>query len=234
MFDYKAVIAQAIKQPIFTEPPIPWTEKLRIKVKPAMVKEGERYWRAICGYHLPESGGNPNIYLSAVDEKGVIMHPQTAGRLMVFGWDWEGRKPNERNQPVVGDKQPSEPSANISLGKNQIVTVWVEDSVPSDRVYNLRSDWPGAVFHSATFVAFQLTVAGKETRPTPQPPPLPVPPTPKPPVPTVPPTPPPTPEPQPPPPTEPTVPPYGSEYLRGYRAGVVYAREKIRSLLNKL
>lgn len=210
MFDYKAIITRAMKQPFFDTAPIPWSEKLQIHVKPTMVEEGEKYWRAICGYHLPDSGGNPNIYLSAVDEKGAIIHSQTTGKMPVFGWDWEGRRPNENARPVNGDKPITEPSANINLGKNQIVEVWVQDSIPSDRVHNLRSDWPDAVYHSATFVCFQLSIAGKEPQPSPSMPP------------------------EPPPPTQPPLPPFGSEYEQGYRAGVIYAREKIRSLLNKL
>lgn len=214
VFDYKAIIARAIKRPFFDTAPIPWSEKLQIHVKPTMVKDGEKYWRAICGYHLPDSGGNPNIYLSAVDEKGTIIHQQTAGKVPVFGWDWEGRRPNENARPVNGDKPITEPSANINLGKNQIVEVWVVDSIPSDRVYNLRSDWPDAVYHSATFVAFELSIAGNEVQPPPVPPI--------------------DPEPNTPPPTEPSVPPYGSEYERGYRAGIVYARKRITEILNKL
>lgn len=215
-FDYKAIISRAIKQPFFDTAPIPWAEKLQIHVKPAMVKDGEKYWQAICGYHLPNSGGNPNIYLSAVDEKDRIIHQQTTQTVAVFGWDWEGRRPSERNNPVKGDKQPSEPSANINLGKNQIVTVWVEDSIPSDKVYNLRSDWPDAVFHSATFVAWKLTVAGTEPHPSPIP------------------EPPPKPIPEPPPPGPGPIPDPDSEYREGLRDGLKYVVEQITQALNKL
>lgn len=84
---------------------------------------------------------------------------------MIFGWDWEGRYPTQRHDPVRGDKGINEPFANINLGKNQIVKVWVEDSIPSDKVYNLRSDWPDALYHSATFVCWQLQIGIEEPPP---------------------------------------------------------------------
>lgn len=166
-FDYKNIIQRAIGQPFFDTAPSPWSELLQIKVEPANVPAGQSYWRAICGYHLPDSGGNPNIYLAAVDQQGQVIH-----NTIKFGWTWEGRRPNERADPVRGDKPPNEPPANINLGKYQIVTVWVDDVFDSDRVYNLRSDWPGALFHTATFVAWQLSVKGDAPKP-PEPDPAP-------------------------------------------------------------
>jgi len=166
-FDYRAIIKRAIAQPFFDTSPGQYAELLQIKVSAAIVLPGQPYWRAICGYHMTpaEAGGNPNVYLSAVNKVGQVEIPQTTGRLMVFGWDWEGRQPNQRHDPVKGDKGINEPSANINLGRNQIVTVWVEDTIPSDRVYNLRSDWPDALFHTGTFVCFQLTTSGTDPLP---------------------------------------------------------------------
>jgi hypothetical protein len=167
-FDYRAIIAHAMVAPFFDTAPPPWSLMLQIRVEQVSVPDGQPRWEAICGYHLPNSGGNPNIYLSAVNQAGIVEHPQTTGKLMMFGWDWEGRRPGQRHDPVKGDKPLSEPSANINLGRGQIATVWVEDSIPSDKVYNLRSDWPDAVYHSATFVCFRL-VTGTPPPPEPEP-----------------------------------------------------------------
>ena len=168
-FDYRAIIARALVAPFFDTAPPPWSEKLQIKVERVNIPDGEPRWEAICGYHLSpaEGGGNPNIYLSAVNQAGIVEHPQTTVNLAVFGWDWEGRRPDQRHDPVKGDKPLSEPSANINLGRGQIATVWVEDSIPSDKVYNLRSDWPDAVYHSATFVCFRLATGGAVPEPEP-------------------------------------------------------------------
>lgn len=168
MFNYRQIIVEALVRPVFSIPPAPYTDLLRMTVQPAVVSSGP-YWRAICAYHIPDVK-NPNIYLSAVSPQGVPIHLETTGDIAMFGWDWEGRKPNERAAPVRGDKQINEPSANINMGKGQICTVWVDDNLPSDRVKNIRSDWPSALYHSATFVCWQLTLAGTAPPPVDLPP----------------------------------------------------------------
>jgi hypothetical protein len=142
---------------------------LQIKVTPAVVSPGEAVWRAICGYHIPQSGGNPNVYLSGITEDGQVIISQTTGQMLTFGWDWEGRRPWEPARPVKGDKGIDEPSANINLGKGQIATVWIIDSIPSDKVFNLRTDWPDALYHASTFVCFRYTTGNTSIPPTPLP-----------------------------------------------------------------
>ena len=170
-FDYQAIIKRAELKPFFDTSPGQYAELLQIKVTPAIVEPGAAVWRAICGYHIPDSGGNPNVYLSAINEAGIVELPQTTGRLMTFGWDWEGRRPWEPARPVKGDKGIGEPSANINLGKNQIATVWVIDDIPSDKIYNLRTDWPDALYHTSTFVCFKYTTGNTPTPPNPPLPP---------------------------------------------------------------
>lgn len=171
-FDYRAIIRQAEAKPFFDTSPGQYDSLLQIKVSLADVPSGSLVWRAICGYHIPESGGNPNIYLSAINEAGEVITPKTTGEMVVFGWDWEGRRLWEPARPVNGDKDINEPSANVNLGKGQIVTVWVMDDIASDRVYNLRSDWPSAVYHTSTFVCFKLTSTGQTVTPPVDPPPV--------------------------------------------------------------
>lgn len=168
-FDYQAIIKRAEVKPFFDTSPGQYADLLQIRVTPVIVEPGAAVWRAICGYHIPDSGGNPNVYLSAVNESGVVELLETTGRVMVFGWDWEGRRPWEPARPVRGDKGINEPSANINLGKNQIATVWVIDDIPSDKVFNLRTDWPDALFHTSTFVCFKYTTSSPPDPPPPPP-----------------------------------------------------------------
>lgn len=166
-FDYRAIIRRAEEKPFFDTSPGQYANLLQIRVTPAIVPSGAPVWRAICGYHIPSSGGNPNICLSAINEAGQVIIPSTTGQMMVFGWDWEGRRPWEPARPVNGDKGINEPSANINLGKGQIATVWVLDSIPSDKVFNLRTDWPDALYHTSTFVCFRYTTSDTPIPPDP-------------------------------------------------------------------
>lgn len=162
-FDFQAIIKRAIAQPFFDTSPGEWADELQIRVTPAIVADGQPYWQAICGYNMSneEGGRNPAIYLAALDEKGVIIRPPA--HMSVFGWTWEGRRPNEPARPVNGDKGANEPPANITLGKKQIATIWVIDDIPSDQVFNLRTDWPQAVYHTSTFICWQRTIKGSST-----------------------------------------------------------------------
>lgn len=162
-FDYKAVVTRALQQPFFdTISPAygpELVEKLRPRVKlVAGLKSGDWYWKAICVYFLTkeEGGGNPNIYLFAVNENGIVEHPETTGRAVCFGWTWEGRRPDEQARPVCGDKPTNEPPTNINLGRWQIASTWVIDSIPSETIENLRTDRPAeGIFHGATLAGFQ-------------------------------------------------------------------------------
>ncbi|RJR10108.1 hypothetical protein C4588_04000, partial [Candidatus Parcubacteria bacterium] len=101
-FDYHAVIAQSLIKPVFTEPP-PGLEKLRPRVVPAEVQEGQLYWKAICAYNFPEKN---NVYLAAVGRDGMVIHQPPK----IFGWTWEGRNiERERADPIRGDKPTNEP-----------------------------------------------------------------------------------------------------------------------------
>lgn len=172
-FNFQAVIKRAIAQPFFDTSPGEWADELQIKVTPAVVADGQPFWRAICGYNMSnkEGGSNPAIYLAAIDEEGVVVRPQSSKiKMSVFGWTWEGRRSDEPARPVNGDKGANEPPANITLGKNQIATIWVIDDIPSDQVYNLRTDWPQAVYHTSTFVCWQRSIKGGGTPIPPVPP----------------------------------------------------------------
>lgn len=170
-FDFQAIIKRAIAKSFFDTSPGEYADLLQIRVTPAIVADGQPYWRAICGYNMSnaEGGSNPAEYLAAIDEKGVILRPPA--HMSVFGWTWEGRRPDEPARPVNGDKGANEPPANITLGKNQIAAIWVIDNIPSDTVWNLRTDWPQAVYHTSTFICWQRTIMGKG--PTPPVPPEP-------------------------------------------------------------
>ena len=129
---------------------------------------GETYWRVIGVHHLTpeENRGKHNVYLEALDEAGQRVRDPFAWA----GWTWDGRRPEERADPVPLDKPTNEPANNIVMYFGQIVSVWLNGLAPdgtalSDRVQNLHTNHPdepgpggelwNSIGHHSFYVVFQ-------------------------------------------------------------------------------
>jgi hypothetical protein len=158
--------------------------KYGVRVVRAEVAQGETYWRVIGVHHLrpEENMSNRNVYFVALDEQGHRIKTP----VVWAGWDWEGRQPRQKADPVALDKPDEEPAGNISVGGNQKASVWIkglsrdaEDK--SDRVENLHTGHPdeplpdgrllNTIGHHSFYVVFQRTRAGATVPPPPPPPP---------------------------------------------------------------
>lgn len=144
-------------------------EKYGVEIAPAEVAVGETYWKVIGVHHLLplENWSNHHIYLEALDEAGNRARNPGAW----VGWTWENRGPDEPAQPVPVDKPDNEPGCNIAVGKNQIISVWVNGAADaadkSDRVISLRTTHPDEPLsdgqlhntwgHHSFYVVFQQT-----------------------------------------------------------------------------
>jgi hypothetical protein len=96
------------------------------------------YYRAIGVHHLTpdENHGLHNVYLDVINSRGDRI------RGIPVAYDWRGRRPDEDAPPVALDKPDDEPGANIPIGLNQFITVWVAGSGPSDKVTGLATVFP--------------------------------------------------------------------------------------------
>lgn len=196
-------------------------ERLGITIKRTEVTGADKWVaRCVVVHHLTkdQNKGNHNLYMDMIDEFGKRV------KLATVKGDNNGIKLSAKI-----DKPDNEFGTNFSMYSQDTLSCWVDEApglgkIASDTVSGFHTRWGGDIVggndygHNSYYVVWLLRKGNAITPPAPVPPlPIPTPP-----------------EPLPPPPTEPTVPPHGSEYLRGYRAGVIYAREKIRQLLNKL
>jgi hypothetical protein len=162
--------------------------KYGVHLVKANAPQGENYWRVIGVHHLEplENYSNRNIYIVALDEQGQrIKIP-----VIWAGWTWEGRRNDERADPVPLDKPNEEPAGNISVGSGQIVSVWIKGASrdandKSDRVENLHTVHPdeplpdgrklNTIGHHSFLVVFQRTRVGATVPPPPDPRPVPEP-----------------------------------------------------------
>jgi hypothetical protein len=148
-------------------------EKYGVKIVEANVAEGETYWKIIGVHHLlpRENFSNHHIYLEALDENGNRLKPPGW-----VGWTWEGRRPNERADPVILDKPDSEAAGNIMLFFGQKAAAWMngtkrDGNDKSDRVENIHTMHPdeplpegtllNTLGHHSFYVVFQRTRKGK-------------------------------------------------------------------------
>lgn len=154
-----------------------------VNVLPATgVAEGARYWKVVEVRHLSplENRSKHNVYVDVVDEAGQRIRDNN----LRIGWDWVGRRADERADPMPLDKPDSEPAGNVPLGHpGQVTRVWViGHGLASEAVENLHSNHPDEptpgtndLFntrgHHSFYVRFQRTVAGavidKPTEPLP-------------------------------------------------------------------
>jgi len=166
---------------------------LKVRTIEADVAQGEWYWEAI-GVHrlLPdfpgeprENGNNHHVYALTWDEDTNRIQG------VWYQWTWEGKSGGalrlRDDKPQVSHELPS-----IDMGCRQFVEIWVsQQSLKSDRIKNLRPDWPTMVSgqtelcHHSTMVLFMKRCKGQVIEPPPiepptqpptQPPPIELPP----------------------------------------------------------
>lgn len=145
-------------------------ETYGVQIIEAEVAEGETYWKVIGVHHLlpRENFSNHHVYLEALDEDGVRIKNPFAWA----GWTWEGRRPDERADPVAMDKPSTEPAGNIAMDFGQTVSVWLKGlsrdaNDISDTVENLHTRHPdeplsdgsllNTLGHHSFYVVFQRT-----------------------------------------------------------------------------
>jgi hypothetical protein len=155
--------------------------KYGVQIVEADVAEGETYWKVIGVHHLvpEENVSNHNVYMEVLDEQGNrVRNP-----IVWAGWTWEGRRPNERADPVPLDKPDAEAAGNISLHFPQTAAIWIKGNNrdandKSDRVEKLHirhADEPlpdgrllNTLGHHSFYIVFQRT---RKTTAAPVPPP---------------------------------------------------------------
>jgi hypothetical protein len=96
------------------------------------------HYRVIGVHHLTpdENRGLHNVYLDAIDSHGVRI------KGLPMAYDWRGRKESQTVHPVALDKPDDEPGANIPMGTNQFISVWVAGNEESDSVHGLSTGFP--------------------------------------------------------------------------------------------
>lgn len=129
-------------------------------------------WRVVGIYHLSpeENRGNHNVYLAAYDKEGHLI----AAESDVFGWDWEGRREDEKLPTGVEAKAAPE-RGNIGMSFGQKIICWVKrNGLSSDVVKNIHTDHPDEA-EGNTIGHHSFYVVWKECISNGQPPPLPPP-----------------------------------------------------------
>ncbi len=211
--NHKSYNARFVQNARSNAEPLNADPKFGVRVVKAEVAEGETYWRLIGVHHLlpEENASKHNIYIEALDEQGNRVRSPIAWA----GWTWEGRRPNERADPVPLDKPDNETGGDIAIHFGQKASVWIKGlgrdaNDKSDRVENLHTAHPdeplpdgrllNTLGHHSFYIVFQRTrkqalATPVGTTPVPATPPPPQPPAPPPQPP--PPPPPPAPQPQP-------------------------------------
>ena len=140
------------------------------RIVEADVAEGETYWKVIGIHHLlpRENFSKHNVYVEALDENGQrISNP-----IAWAGWTWQGRRPDERADPLPLDKPAFEAAGNVAMHFGQNVSVWIKGlgrdaNDKSDRVENLHTAHPdeplpdgsllNTLGHHSFYVVFQRT-----------------------------------------------------------------------------
>ena len=86
--------------------------KYGVRIVEADVTEGETYWRVIGVHHLEprENFSKHNVYVEALDETGQRVQNPFAWA----GWTWQGRRSDERADPVPLDKPVAEAGGDIA------------------------------------------------------------------------------------------------------------------------
>jgi hypothetical protein len=110
-------------------------------------------WRCIGIHHLTpdENRGRQNVFIDVLDESGNRL------RQPIINWTFSFGGPVQQKRL---DKPANEPAADIPIDKDATITLWVADSLDSDRVGELytrhRDESPGNMWgHHSFYVVFQ-------------------------------------------------------------------------------
>lgn len=151
-----------------------------VQYKSATVSNNQAYYRFIGVHHLTpgENVGKQNIFMTVLRLDGQ------RERTFWMGWEWVGKRPSERADPVNLDKPDYEPAGNLSVGGGQIVKIWPlgrtkESSVIRDEVFNLHTLHPdehgpggenwNSVGHHSFFCLFKEEIGPPNSIPDPEP-----------------------------------------------------------------
>lgn len=123
-----------------------------IRVDTVSLTEGDLYWR-VDGVHLltaSENAGKHHIYADVLRNGSRV----NGARLKI-------EKVGGKTEYAVIDKPAEEPGTNFPLYANDVATLSVDDSIPSERVTGLRTTYadgePGNTWgHHSFYVVFQL------------------------------------------------------------------------------
>lgn len=217
-FNHKQYNANFVRSAGIANQPVNTDPKYGVRIVEADAASGETYWKIVGVHHLlpEENVSKHNIYIEALDEQGN----RIKGPFAWAGWTWEGRRPNERADPVPLDKPDAETGGDIAIHFGQKASIWIKGlnrdaNDKSDRIENLHTAHPdeplpdgrllNTLGHHSFYVVFQRTRKQAQTAPisttpapaTPPAPPAPPAPTPQPPPAPTSPTPAPQPQPQP-------------------------------------
>lgn len=141
-----------------------------VRVEPIAVDPGQTYWKVIGIHHLlpDENCDRHNAFVEVLDEAGRRIKD---GALRV-GWTWEGKTEGPAD-PKPLDKPDDEPATNVPIEKAMTVTLWVQDSHPSERVAGIHTRHDDEIgpagnrnsrYHHSFYIVFQRTQwAGGET-----------------------------------------------------------------------
>lgn len=136
-----------------------------VRIAEADVNPGETYWRVIGVHHLTpeENQGKHNAFVEVLDENGERVHDPS----LRIGWTWEGRRDDERADPVPLDKPESEPAGNVPIQSGMNLEVWIQGDGQSDHVVNMNTRHPdelgpngehwNSFGHHSYYVVFQRT-----------------------------------------------------------------------------
>jgi hypothetical protein len=117
-------------------------------------------WRVKSVEHLsPEANAmRHHVYVDAIDEAGRRVQG------LWLGFSWDGQRQDEQPAFPALDKPANEPAGNVPMFWGAKLTVWIQDSLPSDRVSGLHTahpDEPGEgnrTGHHSFAVVFQRGV----------------------------------------------------------------------------
>lgn len=113
-------------------------------------------YRVIGVHHLTpvENAGLSHVWLMVLDASGKPL------RGIPVAWDWIGRHPDQAAVPIALPNPDPEPMGNIPMGKDQVVSCWVQGAGPSDRVSGLHTTHPdeapgNTLYHHSFLVVWQ-------------------------------------------------------------------------------
>jgi|GEM_PF-1069166 len=150
------------------EPMNETAQKYGVRIVEADVAEGETYWKVIGVHHLlpRENFSKHNVYVEALDENGR----RVSNPIAWAGWTWQGRRSDERADPLPLDKPAFEAAGNVAMHFGQNVSIWIKGlsrdaNDKSDRVENLHTAHPdeplpdgsllNTLGHHSFYVVFQ-------------------------------------------------------------------------------